>query len=155
MHRSGKLCVMTQLLTTCSQPRPNQKKKKKKIRPGLSRLSAANRWPMDLRWGRRRDMKKRLSIDSAGLVLFFFFSSPFSLPFSRLGTYVSKRAGTCVHRGYSSSTCKNGNCTAFLASPRASAPYAGEASVAPASTHKVPRAPNATVYCTAPEMKKF
>lgn len=68
----------------------------KKIRPGLSRLSAANRWPMDLRWGRRRDMKKRLSIDSAGLVLFFFFSSPFSplFPIRHLSVEKGRRPST-------------------------------------------------------------
>lgn len=46
---------------------------------------------MDLRWGRRRDMKKRLSIDSAGLVLFFFFFSPFSPLFPIRHLSVKKR----------------------------------------------------------------
>jgi hypothetical protein len=46
IRRFGKLCVMA-----------SSQGQEKKIRLNFARLSAANRWPMDLRWGHRRDKK--------------------------------------------------------------------------------------------------
>lgn len=70
---------------------------RQKKNPALSFQALGRQpWPMDLRWGRRRDMKKRLSIDSAGLVLFFFFFAILSPLFPIRHLSVEKGRHVCT-----------------------------------------------------------